>query len=77
MAQIVGENKLMRVHVRGFEYKGEETDGRREPPRALVSSRTEMTLRRVQVGMGLIWGSGGARSTPHAGQWAVNTLLHN
>ena len=30
MAQIVGENKLMRVHVRGFEYKGEETDGRTE-----------------------------------------------
>jgi len=30
MAQTVGENKLMRVHVRGFEYKGEETDGRTE-----------------------------------------------
>ena len=33
-----------------------QTDGQREPPRALVSSRIEMTLRRVQVGMGLIWG---------------------
>ena len=71
MAQIVGENKLMRVHVRGFEYKGEETDGRREPPRALVSSRTEMTLRRVQVGMGLIWG---VRWGPiHTPCWALGS----
>lgn len=55
-----------------------QTDGQRDPPRALVSSRTEMTLRRVHVGMGLIWeGSDEARSIPHAGQWAVNTLLHN